>query len=138
MFGTKITRESNRYRLFINLAVNALGDTNPIFHIPCQIRVKFGNENLRKIGAFRRSGRGGKKTFFPICPNISTYWARHTWATIASELDIPIETIGLALGHKVGSSVTNIYIRYNPAKSNRLRQSYIQRKIENPEPHKIR
>lgn len=49
-------------------------------------------------------------------PGLTTYWARHTWATIASELDIPIETIGLALGHKVGSSVTNIYIRYNPAK----------------------
>ena len=73
------------------------------------------NRQLQRIGKVD-VGKKGKKTVTAAFPGLTTYWARHTWATIASELDIPIETIGLALGHKVGSSVTNIYIRYNPAK----------------------
>lgn len=48
-------------------------------------------------------------------PNISSYWARHTWATIASELDISKETIAHALGH-AQSSVTDIYIDYSQKK----------------------
>jgi site-specific recombinase XerD len=48
-------------------------------------------------------------------PKLSTNWARHTWATIAAELDIPKETIGAALGHK-GNSVTDIYIQFNQKK----------------------
>lgn len=47
--------------------------------------------------------------------DISTYWARHTWATIAAELDIPKETIAAALGHG-GNSVTDIYINFNQKK----------------------
>lgn len=41
--------------------------------------------------------------------DITTYWLRHTWATIAAELDIPKDVIALALGHGA-SSVTDIYI----------------------------
>ncbi len=48
-------------------------------------------------------------------PGLSIYWARHTWATIASELDIPKETIAKALGHG-GSSVTDIYIDFDMRK----------------------
>lgn len=49
----------------------------------------------------------------PMFPDgISSYWARHTWATLAAELDIPKETIAAALGHSSGS-VTDIYIRFN-------------------------
>lgn len=43
---------------------------------------------------------------------LTSYWARHTWATIAAELDIPKDVIALALGHG-GNSVTDIYIRYD-------------------------
>ena len=43
---------------------------------------------------------------------LTTYWARHTWATIASELDIPKDTIAAALGHG-GNSVTDIYIDFD-------------------------
>lgn len=46
---------------------------------------------------------------------ISTYWARHSWATVASELDIPRETIAAALGHG-GNTVTDIYIDFNQKK----------------------
>lgn len=45
-------------------------------------------------------------------PQITTYWARHTWATIAAEMDIPKETISAALGHG-GSTVTDVYIDFN-------------------------
>lgn len=40
--------------------------------------------------------------------NLTSYWARHTWATIASELDIPVDVISHALGHSfsTGAKVT--------------------------------
>lgn len=46
---------------------------------------------------------------------ITTYYMRHTWATIAAELDIPKETIAAALGHAAGS-VTDTYISFNTRK----------------------
>lgn len=73
------------------------------------------NNALRKIGVCERSGLGGKKSITPICGDLSTYWARHTWATIAAELDIPKETIAAALGHG-GNTVTDIYINFNSKK----------------------
>lgn len=48
-------------------------------------------------------------------PKLSYYWARHSWATIAAELDIPKETIAAALGHG-GNTVTDIYIDFNQRK----------------------
>ena len=51
-----------------------------------------------------------------IVDKLSTNWARHTWATIAAELEIPIETISHALGHQIGSPVTAIYVAYNQKK----------------------
>lgn len=45
-------------------------------------------------------------------PRLTTYWARHSWATIAAELEIPKETIAAALGHG-GDSVTDVYINFN-------------------------
>lgn len=45
--------------------------------------------------------------------NLTLYWSRHTWATIAYELDIPDDTISRALGHSQtsGANVTQVYIR---------------------------
>lgn len=68
---------------------------------------------LKEIGSTERKGRGGKKIMEPLFPEISSYWSRHTWATIAAELDIPKETISEALGHSIGSDVTSIYIRFD-------------------------
>lgn len=73
------------------------------------------NNALRKIGDCERNGLGGKKTHHAICPELSTYWARHTWATIAASLDIPKETIAAALGHG-GNTVTDIYIDFDRRK----------------------
>ena len=77
--------------------------------------VRQTNNALRKIGDCERSGLGGKKTHHAICPELSTYWARHTWATIAASLDIPKETIAAALGHG-GNTVTDIYIDFDRRK----------------------
>lgn len=51
-----------------------------------------------------------------IVSGLSTNWARHTWATIAAELEIPMETVSHALGHQIGSQVTAIYIAFNQKK----------------------
>ena len=74
------------------------------------------NQALQRLGAVERRGNGGKKYFSPMFPNLTTYWARHTWATIAAELDIPNETIAAALGHSYGNRTTNIYINFNQKK----------------------
>ena len=73
------------------------------------------NLGLQKMGELKRVGRGGKKIITPAFPGITSYWARHTWATLAAELEIPKETIGAALGH-AGTSVTDIYINFDRKK----------------------
>ena len=87
------------------------------------------NDSLRKIGCVERKGRGGKKIITPLFPDLSSYWARHTWATIAASLDIPKETISAALGHEIGSAVTSIYIDFDQKKvdeANRAVLDYIK------------
>lgn len=72
------------------------------------------NESLKRIG-HTETGKRGKKTFRPLFPQLTTYWARHSWATIAASLDIPKETIAAALGHG-GNTVTDIYIDFDRKK----------------------
>lgn len=74
------------------------------------------NKNLKKIGPMVRVGRGGKKVHTPLFPYLTTYYARHSWASIASSLDIPIETISAGLGHEYGNRITAIYINYDNSK----------------------
>ena len=72
------------------------------------------NEALKRIGEVT-IGKQGKKTRYPLFPKLSSYWARHSWATIAASLDIPKETIAAALGHG-GNTVTDIYIDFDRRK----------------------
>lgn len=74
------------------------------------------NNNLKEIGEMKRVGRGGKKVHTPILPELSSYWSRHTWATLAAELEVPIETISAALGHQYGAPVTSIYVQFERRK----------------------
>lgn len=63
---------------------------------------------------------------------MTTYSLRHSWATIAAELDIPKETIGAALGH-TDKSITNVYINFNQKKiddANRRVLDYLLQKGE--------
>lgn len=72
---------------------------------------------LKQIGETERKGLGGKKSRNPLFPDLSSYWSRHTWATIAAELDIPKEVIAHALGHSwANSTTTDIYIRFDMRK----------------------
>lgn len=44
---------------------------------------------------------------------LTWYYARYSWANYAVDLDIPKDIISEALGHKHGSTVTGIYIKYS-------------------------
>ena len=44
--------------------------------------------------------------------NLTTYYARHSWATIAKSIGISRDTIRLALGHGL-NTITDIYIDYD-------------------------
>lgn len=65
----------------------------------------------------------------PLFPDITTYWARHTWATIAASLDIPKETIAAALGHG-GNTVTDIYIDFDQRKVDEANRKVIDYVLE--------
>ncbi len=68
------------------------------------------NKQLKEIGVVSTDPNSK-----PLFPQLTTYWARHTWATIAASLDIPKETIAAALGHG-GNTVTDIYIDFDRKK----------------------
>ena len=71
---------------------------------------KYCNIALKKIGKMERKGRGGKKEIKPEWPELSTYWARHSWATIARSIGVSIDDIALSLGHGDGHDLTRIYL----------------------------
>ncbi len=78
----------------------------------------FFDKNLKRIGGFK---------------DLTSYWARHTWATIASDINISEDVISRALGHSfsTGAAVTQVYINFNKNKidtANRLVMDYVLRK----------
>ena len=68
--------------------------------------------SLKKIGPIVAETSRHKKTILPLFPKLSSYWARHTWATVCSELGIPVEVVSQGLGHSYGSKITAIYINF--------------------------
>ena len=65
---------------------------------------------LKSLG--RPTGKRGKVLGAGAFPKLSSNWARHTWATLCAELDIPDPTITLGMGHKTaGHKTTAIYIK---------------------------
>lgn len=72
------------------------------------------DKELKKIGP-ATIGKHGKKDITPLFPGLTSYWSRHTWATMAAEIDIPKDTIGKALGHE-WACVTDTYIKFNEKK----------------------
>lgn len=73
------------------------------------------NDALKDIGKEWRPGTA--KTGKSLFPGLSSYWSRHTWGTLAAELDTPIDVIAHALGHNIPElNVTSIYIRFNEKK----------------------
>lgn len=68
------------------------------------------NDALKGIG--RPLGKRGKVTGKGLFPELSSNWARHTWATIGINIDLPKETIRIGMGHGT-KSVTDIYIDFD-------------------------
>ena len=81
------------------------------------------NRSLKKIGN-TKIGKQGRRTYHPLHPQISTYWARHTWATIASKIGVSKDTIAHALGHG-NNTVTDIYIDFDQSKVDRANRAVI-------------
>lgn len=79
-------------------------DTNVDYRQP----LKRMNQQLKKLGMVWHEGQTwtGKALF----PNLSTYYARHSWASLAAELDVPMDVIAQALGHSTPYTTTDIYV----------------------------
>lgn len=77
------------------------------------------NAAIRAIGRdeiTEKVGRNGKHyqtvKHHGIVPYMTIYYSRTLWATYAyNVLDIPMDTISQALGHKSGLKVTNFYVK---------------------------
>ena len=73
------------------------------------------NKALQRIGQMESKGRGGKKINTAEFEGVTTYFARHSWATIAyNDLQIPKDIIAQALGHSGSETVTDIYLDKDP------------------------
>lgn len=74
--------------------------------------------SVEKVANPRYSGKGCKlhrwlNRCSPMFPFLSIYWARHSWASVAAELDVPVDVISHALGHGFGNRTTAIYIDFD-------------------------
>lgn len=126
IYDIKVEKEAmeiiNRYR-GKNYLLNFL-DTSLYDSILSRI-----NKNLKELG-ITQIGKHGKLTKDTRFKFLSSYYCRHTWATLASYLEIPKETIAAALGHG-GNDVTDIYINFDRKKideANRKVIDFIQEK----------
>lgn len=73
------------------------------------------NKRLKALGQV--TGRCRKILKKGPFPGLSSYWARHTWATLAYQIGIPVDIIGQALGHSDRShAVTFTYIKPDASK----------------------
>lgn len=64
------------------------------------------------------------------CEDITLYWARYSWSTYASKIDVPDSTIDKALGHKERGLAQSRYISFDwrkVDKANRQVIDYINR-----------
>lgn len=71
------------------------------------------SEKYSTLNSFNMVSGKYLKCLFPF---LSSYWARHTWASIASFLGVPIDIIALALGHTHALTTTMIYINFDNSK----------------------
>lgn len=75
--------------------------------------LKLMNKHLKEFGTVEVDKKfGGKKTKTGLYPFLRSYYARDTWATLASVLDVPEDTIAAALGH-CKKNVTKSYTSFN-------------------------
>ena len=70
------------------------------------------NKALKTFGTWEVDEHHKQKVRYkPYWDFLSSYWARHSWATIAyNDCNIPVDVISQALGHSMGSKITMVYI----------------------------
>lgn len=90
------------------------------------------NDNLKRIG-MTYNPHTKKWEGSALFPDLSLYWARYSWATMAAEIDIPERTIGSALAHSTRKSVTAIYTRNDLRKKITEAQTAVENYVFAPE-----
>lgn len=84
------------------------------------------DEIIQKVG--RRGTRYTTVKHVGIVPYITIYYARTCWATFAyNVMDIPMDTISQALGHKSGLKVTNFYVKRDVKRVDEANRNLIDR-----------
>lgn len=79
---------------------------------------------LKKIGPTTYGKRGKVLEIRPICPDLTPYWSRHTWASLAAECDASKETIAQGLSH-AWANVTDTYINFSRRKVDEANRNVI-------------
>ena len=104
-------------------------------------RQKTMNKHLKEFGRVEvDKARWGKKTKTGLYPFLRSYYARDTWATLASVLDVPEDTIAAALGHGK-KNVTKSYISFNMKKvdiANRMVLDFVASNLSEDEIFEIK
>ena len=96
---------------------------------------KHWNMGIKAIGTDKKCERrasGGRTIMvtkhYGIVPFITVYYARTCWATYAyNVLDLPMDTISQALGHKSGLKVTNFYVKRDLSRIDKANRALIDR-----------
>lgn len=88
------------------------------------------NDALKKIGI--RYENRQKPSGTPLFPKLSTYWARHSWSSIAANIGILKDINGRAMGHAwARNTVTDIYINMDPALIDKANRAVIDAVCKN-------
>lgn len=67
------------------------------------------------------------------CPDITFYWARYTWATYASKIDVSDSTISKALGHTDSTLAEKRYISFDWSKVDKANRRVLDYAFYNEE-----
>lgn len=68
---------------------------------------------LKQNGEMERKGLGGKKVRKPLFPDLSSYWSRHTWATMAVRISLWLTiSLGVVSFHSINSSICRAFFLF--------------------------
>lgn len=82
------------------------------------------NDALQTFG--RNYRQGTTYTGRPKFPQLTTYWARHSWSTLAYELGFSVDIIGQGLGHRDNQHrITMVYIKPDQRKVDEANRAVI-------------
>jgi len=98
------------YKSFLHMMNDSLRELGPTVIEECHDEL-FGKVEETHVNA--------------IAKDITSYWARHSWATIAASLDISTDVISIALGHSNVNKTTLIYIKPDMSKVDKANRKVI-------------